>query len=301
MKHVEGEFKGHKNLTLYYQSWQPAQVPKAILLVVHGFAEHSGRYINLVNYFVPKGYAVYSFDHRGHGKSEGLRGYVERFSYYLDDLKTFFDIVRGKHGDAKIFIVGHSMGGTIATAYAIHHQDEFDGLILSGAGLKAAVSVSLALIVVARTLSLLLPKMGIAVFEASAISQDKAVVDAYVTDPLVYRGKVRARLGAELIRMTQELPHQMPKIVLPILIMHGTADRLSNPKGSEVLYERVSSRDKTLKLYDGFYHEIFNEPKRKQVFKNMEMWLVAHISPGQVRSATSATRKAVSGDKPLFN
>jgi alpha-beta hydrolase superfamily lysophospholipase len=277
MKHAEGKFKGRKNLNLYYQSWQPTQGPKAILLVVHGFAEHSGRYKNLVNYFVPKGYAVYSLDHRGHGKSEGQRGYVERFSYYLADLKIFFDIVRSKHSDAKIFIVGHSMGGTIATAYAVHHQDEFDGLILSGAGLKAAISVPLALIILARTFSLLLPKMGIAVFEASAISQDKAVVDAYVTDSLVYRGKIRARLGAELIRMMQELPHQMPKIVLPILIMHGTADRLSSPKGSEMLYERVSSRDKTLKLYEGFYHEIFNEPGREQVFKDMEMWLVAHI------------------------
>jgi len=127
MKHGEGKFKGRKNLNLYYQCWLPAKRPKAILLVVHGFAEHSGRYINLVNYFVPKGYAVYSLDHQGHGKSEGRRGYVERFSYYLDDLKTFFDIVRGKHGDAKIFIVGHSMGGTIATAYAVHHQDELAG------------------------------------------------------------------------------------------------------------------------------------------------------------------------------
>jgi acylglycerol lipase len=277
MKHIEGKFTGHKNLNLYCQSWQPAQGLKAILLVVHGFAEHSGRYINLVNYFVPKGYAVYSLDHRGHGKSEGRRGYVEQFSYYLDDLKTFFNIVRGKHGNAKIFIVGHSMGGLIATAYAIHHQDEFDGLILSGAGLKAAISVPPALIVAARIFSLLLPKIGSAAFDASAISRDKAVVSAYVTDPLVYRGKVCVRSGAELVRMMQKLPHQMPKIVLPILIMHGTADRLASPKGSEVLYERVSSRDKTLKLYDGFYHEIFNEPEREQVFKDMETWLVAHV------------------------
>jgi len=277
MKHVEGEFKGHKNLALYYQCWLPAKRPKAVLLVVHGFAEHSGRYINLVNHFVPKGYAVYGLDHRGHGKSEGLQGYVERFSYYLGDLKIFFDIIRGKHGNTKIFIIGHSMGGTIATAYAVHHQDEFDGLILSGVGLKAAVSLPPALIIAARIFSLLLPKIGIAVFDASAISQDKAVVDAYVNDPLVYRGKVRARLGAELVRMTQELPHQMPKIALPILIMHGTVDRLSDPKGSELLYERVSSKDKTLKLYDGFYHEIFNEPKREQVFKDVETWLVAHI------------------------
>jgi alpha-beta hydrolase superfamily lysophospholipase len=119
--------------------------------------------------------------------------------------------------------------------------------------------------------------MGLDVIDASAISQDKTVVDAYVDDPLVYRGKIRARLGAELIKAIQILLPQMSKIYLPILIMHGTADRLSDPRGSEILYDRVSSRDKTLKLYDGFYHEIFNEPGREQVFADMEAWLVVRV------------------------
>jgi len=107
MEHTEGRFRGYKNLSLYYQCWLPAKEPVAILLVAHGVCEHSGRYTNLVNYFVPKGYAVYALDHRGHGKSEGLRGYVKRFQDYLNDLKTFFDIVRGKHSGTKIFLVGH--------------------------------------------------------------------------------------------------------------------------------------------------------------------------------------------------
>jgi len=273
MKHVEGKFKGYKNLNLYYQCWLPSNELKAVLLVAHGLAEHSGRYINMVNHFVPKGYAVYGFDQRGHGKSQGQRGYVERFSHFVSDLKTFSGIVHSKHRDAKIFIVGHSVGGTIATVHAVHYQDEFDGLILSGATLKVGASVSSGLIIVARVLSLLLPKMGLDVIDASAISQDKTVVDAYVDDPLVYRGKIRARLGAELIKAIQILLPQMSKIYLPILIMHGTVDRLSDPRGSEILYDRVSSRDKTLKLYDGFYHEIFNEPGREQVFVDMEAWL----------------------------
>ena len=277
MKHVEGKFKGYKNFNLYYQCWLPSNEPKAVLLVAHGLAEHSGRYINIVNHFVPKGYAVYGFDQRGHGKSQGQRGYVERFSHFVSDLKTFSGIIRSKHRDAKIFIVGHSVGGTIATAYAVHYQDEFDGLVLSGATLKVGASVSSGLIIVARVLSLLLPKMGLDVIDASAISQDKTVVDAYVDDPLVYRGKIRARLGAELIKAIQILLPQMSKIYLPILIMHGTADRLSDPRGSEILYDRVSSRDKTLKLYDGFYHEIFNEPGREQVFADMEAWLVVRM------------------------
>ena len=277
MEHKEGRFTGYKNLGLYYQCWLPDKSPRAILLVVNGMAEHSGRYTNLVNRFVPKGYAIYGYDHRGHGKSDGLRCYVDRFSDYVSDLKTFFDIVRGQHGDAKIFLVGHSMGGTIATAYAVQYQQELAGLLLSGASLKMGSSVSPALIAMAGILSVLLPKMGATVLDASAISRDQAVVDAYVNDPLVYRGKIRARTGAELIKTMKELAAQMPEINLPILIMHGTADQLGNAEGSQMLYELVGSRDKTLKLYDGFYHEIFNEPEREQVFADMETWLAAHV------------------------
>jgi len=277
MEHTEGRFTGRKGLSLYYQCWLPATDPKAILLVVHGWAEHSGRYTNLVNYFVPKGYAICALDHRGHGKSEGLRGYVERFSDYLDDLKTFFDIVRSEHGDTKIFLVGHSMGGTIATAYSVRNQHDLAGLIVSGLGVKPGSSLSSAIIPLARILSLLLPRLGIMVLDASTISQDKAVVDAYVNDPLVYRGKITCRFGAEMLATLRKLPSEMPEINLPILIMHGTADRLCNPEGSRILYERADSRDKTLKLYEGFYHEIFNEPGHKQVLADIEAWLAARI------------------------
>lgn len=277
MKHVEGKFKGCEDISLYYQYWLPADEPRAILLVVHGLAEHSGRYLTMVNHFVPKGYAIYGLDQRGHGKSPGRRGYVERFSNFVDDLETFFDVVRSRHHDSKVFIIGHSLGGTIAANYAVQHQNEFDGLILSGAFLKVADSTSLGLIIAARVLSLLLPKVGIDSIDASALSRDKAIVDAYVQDPLVYRGKISARLGAEIIKTMQKLTQQMPKICLPILIMHGTADRLSNPRGSEMLYQRVSSPQKTLKLYDRFYHEIFNEPGHEQVFADMEAWLTARI------------------------
>ena len=277
MQHIEGKFPGRKQFNLYYQYWLPDGIPYAVLLVVHGLAEHSGRYSNLVNYFVPKGYAVCSFDLRGHGKSEGVPGYVERFSYYLDDLKAFFNKVRHDQENTKIFMVGHSVGGTIATAYALEHQQELDGLILSGATLKAGASITSLTILVARILSLILPRMGVQVIDASTISRDKAVVDAYVNDPLVYRGKISARLGAELIDAMEKLPSRMSEITLPVLILHGVDDRLSNPAGSKILYERAASKDKTLKLYEGFYHEIFNEPDRRKVFADMEEWLSRHL------------------------
>ena len=277
MKHKEGKFKGLKNFALYYQCWLPDGSPKAILLVAHGLAEHSGRYKNLVNYFVPKGYAVYALDYRGHGKSEGTRSYVDRFSDYLTDLKTFFDMVRKEHKGAKIFLVGHSLGATIAVPYVIEHQKELDGVIMSGASLVASPTVSPALLAMAGVVSALLPKMGVTVIDASTISRDKAVVDAYVNDPLVFRGKIPARTGAELAKMWKTLPERMPEIKLPILIMQGTADKLADPASSKLLYERAGSKDKTLKLYDGFYHEIFNEPEHKQVMADVEAWLAAHI------------------------
>ena len=277
MNHIEGKFTGCKNLTLCYQCWLPANKPKAILLVNHGLAEHSGRCMNLVNHFIPRGYAVYSFDQRGHGKSVGMRGYTEHYSYFVDDLDTFLSIVRKKNSDVKIFLIGHSAGGTIAIAHAIRHKDKVDGIIISGLMLELGNSVSSVLIFITRILSLLLPKIGIYVIDASTLSQDQAVVNTYVNDPLVYRGKIRARLGIELVKMMQVIPEQIPQIHLPVLIVHGTDDRLCDPRGSEILYDRLSSVDKTLKLYDGFYHEIFNEPGREQVFSDMEAWLLARL------------------------
>ena len=278
MLHTEGSFKGEKNLTLYYQGWLPEQTPKAMLLIVHGLAEHSGRYMNVVDYFVPRGYAVYGFDQRGHGKSEGARCYVDRFTDLIKDLHIFVHMVHGFHRGIKLFLLGHSIGGVIAIAYATQYQDELSGLIVSGAGLKAGESITPLMKLMARVLSAFFPKMGVSTIEASAISKDKAVVDAYVNDPLVYHGKISARLGNELMKMMDKyLPPRMQQIKLPILIMHGTEDRLMNKEGSSLIYNAAGSSDKTLKFYEGYYHEIYNEPERGQVFSDVEAWLTRHI------------------------
>jgi acylglycerol lipase len=277
MKHLDSQFKGSSALNLYYQSWLPPDEPKAILLFAHGLAEHSGRYSNLVNYFVPRGYGIYGYDQRGHGKSDGLKGYVDRFSDFVDDLDIFLSLVRGKHPDAKIFLVGHSIGGTIATAYTFIHQNGFNGLILSGATLSIPTDIKASTIFAARVLSLVLPKAGLYIIDSKAISRDKDVVNAYVQDPLVYHGKIRARLGVELIKAMGMIKRQISEIRIPILVMHGAADRLSDPKGSEMLYKEASSADKTLKLYEGFYHEVFNEPGREQVLADVETWLKTRV------------------------
>ncbi len=273
-----GHFTGEGGTRLFYQSWVPSIPPRAVLLVVHGLAEHGGRYLNLVNEFVPAGFIVCTLDHRGHGRSDGKRCYVRRFSDYVADLGTYVNIVSGAYPDVKIFMVGHSLGGTIATAYAEIHQETLAGLILSAPVLKAGISITRRDKILARIASRIAPTAGVTSLDVTTISKDAAVVKAYMDDPLVYTGKITARLGAEiLLAIEKEIPSRLPEVNLPLLIMQGKEDRLSNPEGSLIVFNRVSSNDKTLKRYEGLFHEIFNEPERAIVFADMREWLLAHV------------------------
>lgn len=276
MKHQEGFFKGVRGADIYYQGWLPEGEPKAVLLIVHGLAEHSGRYENVVNHFVPLGYAIYGIDHLGHGKSDGKRVYVKRFNDYTNTLKAYFDKVRGSQPGKPIFLVGHSMGGLISAVYLLDHQAELAGAVLSGPAVKIPSNVTPATIFVGKILSALIPKSGLVALEADGVSRDPAVVQAYVNDPLVHRGKMTARLAAEMLKAMQTVSNQATRITLPILILQGSADRLVNPAGAQMLYDAVSSADKGIKIYDGFYHEVFNEPEHDKVLQDVEIWLEAH-------------------------
>jgi len=276
MRQNEGYFTGTGNTKLYWRCWLPDSQPKAIIVAVHGLGEHISRYTNLVNNVVPRGYAVYGLDHFGHGKSEGTRVFVPRFQVYLDDLKTFYDIVKKDNPSLKIFLLGHSMGGLIATAYTVEHQKDLAGLIVSAPAVIPGESITSSTITLAKVLSAIAPRFGVQALDSSTLSHDKAVVEAYDKDPLVYRGKITARLGSELFSAMSKLGQLMPTITLPILIMQGSEDRLVNHEGSKLLYAKVGSQDKTLKIYDAFYHEIFNEPDRAKVFADLDAWLESH-------------------------
>ena len=277
MKYQEGYLKGVRDTDIYYQYWLPEGEPKAILLVVHGLAEHSGRYMNVVNFLVPSGYAVYGIDHIGHGKSDGKRVYVKRFQDYTKTLKNYFDMIREWQPEKPIFLIGHSMGGLISAAYLLEHQDELSGAVLSGPGIKVPDNISQAIIFVGKILSIITPKAGLIQLDAEGVSRDLAVVDAYVNDPLVYTGKITARLGAELLKAMQYVTDQAPKIRLPIMIVQGSDDKLVDPSGAQLLYDLVSSKDKTIKIYNGFYHEVFNEPEHEQVLNDVKTWIEAHL------------------------
>lgn len=277
MIHAEGRFQTRQRTKIYYQHWQPESDPKAVLLLVHGLAEHSGRYQNVVEYFVPRGYAVYGLDHPGHGKSDGVRVYVEGFGDYLQPIETYLGMIRAWHSDRPVFLVGHSMGGLIAAVYLLEHQEQFRGAVLSAPAVKVSDSVSPLTIAIGKLLARLLPQAGILALDSSAISKDKAVVSAYINDPLVYTGKVTARLGAEMLAAMQRVTAEAETLRLPLLLLQGSDDRLVDPAGARMLYEKARSTDKTLKVYPGLYHEVFNEPEREQVFADMEAWLQAHL------------------------
>jgi len=169
------------------------------------------------------------------------------------------------------------MGGLNSVAYLLEHQDELSGAVLSGPGIKVPDNISQAIIFVGKILSIITPKAGLIQLDAEGVSRDLAVVDAYVNDPLVYTGKITARLGAELLKAMQYVTDQAPKIRLPIMIVQGSDDKLVDPSGAQLLYDLVSSKDKTIKIYNGFYHEVFNEPEHEQVLNDVKTWIEAHL------------------------
>ncbi len=277
MKHQEGYLKGVRDTAIFYQYWSPEGDPKATLLVVHGVREHSGRYMNVVNHLVPSGYGLYGIDHIGHGKSDGERVYVERFQDYTKTLKKCFDMIREWQPERPIFLIGHSMGGLISTAFLLEHQDELSGAVLSAPSIKVSDNTSQAIIFVGKLLSIIMPKAGLIKLDAERVSRDPAVVDAYINDPLAYTGKITARLGAEILKTMQRVTEQAGKIRLPIMIVQGSDDKVVDPRGAQLLHDLVTSEDKTIKIYDGLYHEVFNEPEHEQVLNDVKTWLEAHL------------------------
>jgi alpha-beta hydrolase superfamily lysophospholipase len=202
---------------------------------------------------------------------------VDRFQDYTKTLKDYFDMIREWQPKKPIFLIGHSMGGLISAEYLLEHQDELSGAVLSGPSIKVPDNISKAIIFVGKMLSIIMPKAGLIQLDAEGVSRDPAVVDAYVNDPLVCIGKATARLGAELLKTMQRVTEQATKIKLPIMIVQGSDDKLVDPSGAQLLYNLVGSRDKTIKIYNGFYHEVFNEPEHEQVLNDVKTWIEAHL------------------------
>lgn len=273
MNHHDGFIENQGNQSLYYQYWLPEGEVKAILLIIHGLNEHSGRYTHLADYFTAQGFAVYSMDLVGHGKSDGTRAFISNFSLYLDDFILYLEKIRHWQPGKGIFLVGHSMGGLIGALLLIDHQDQFAGAVLSGSVVQVPDDISPLFITLGKVLSAILPKLGLLQLDLDGLSRDSAVVQAYKADPLVNSGKFTARVSAEMNKGMNRVVAAGSGIKLPILILHGSADRIVSPSDSKFLYELVSSEQKQLIIYEDFYHEIYNDPGHEQVYQDISSWL----------------------------
>ncbi len=276
MEHDEGKFKGFGGIELYYQRWRPENRPRAVVAIVHGLGEHSGRYANVVNCLVPAGFTVYGFDLRGHGRSPGQRGAIKAFSEYIEDVKAYFTFVGQQEPGRPLFLYGHSLGGEIVLNYVEHYPQGLKGVISSGPAV-GPLAISPILLAVARILSVIAPSLSMKNgLDVTAISRDPAVVQAYIHDPLVH-SLGTPRLAMEMTAAAAYANAHAGEIKLPLLIVQGGADRICVPKGSRGFFERVTFADKQRIEYAGVYHEPHHDLGWQKVVGDIQAWIEAHL------------------------
>jgi alpha-beta hydrolase superfamily lysophospholipase len=281
VRHDEDYFEAGDGRRLYQQHWMPEGASKGHLAIVHGFAEHSARYAYTAEALARRGYAVHALDLRGHGRSDGDRAYVRSLNEYLLDVRAFLVRVRERAGSETVFLLGHSMGGGIVALMLCVDRPIVRGVLLSGAVLPGQITIGSRIQGwIARVLGRLAPRFPMVKLAAADVSRDPEEVAKYDSDPMIYRGRIRAGLAAAMTRAIERIRRDTPQITMPLLIMHGTADALANPENSQAFHDRVGSTDKMLKLYEGLYHEILNEPERDLVIADIAAWMDARSASG---------------------
>lgn len=272
-------FTGHGGLELHCRCWRPEGTPKAVLPIVHGHGEHSGRYAHVADWFVPRGYSVYAFDLRGHGRSQGERGALKDFGEYREDVRAFLDLVQEAE-PAPVFLAGHSLGGLIVLDYVLRDPSGLAGVVASGPVLSAP-GVSPFLLWLSKVLARVWPSLVLdSGLDTSALSRDLAVVEAYVNDPLVH-SKGSMRLANEMMEAVDWTQAHAAEMALPCLVIHGSEDRLCDPQASQVFIDNVAFADRERIEYEGYFHEVYNEPGKEQVFADIEAWLERHLQAEQ--------------------
>jgi len=258
-------------LKIVFRSWQPAAAANGVMVIVPGFNSHSGYYGWVAEQLVSLGLAVYAVDLRGRGKSDGERFYVESFGDYVSDVSTVMATAKARHPGLPTYLLGHSAGGVVACLYAVEHQAELAGLICESFAFQVpAPEFALA---VFKGLAHLAPHAHVLHLQNEDFSRDPAVVQMMNADPLIAHETQPTRTLAEMVRADERLKTEFPRITLPVLILHGTHDKATKPSGSQFFYDTTGSKDKTLKLYEGGYHDLLNDTDRDAVMADIRNWI----------------------------
>ena len=268
-------FEVSGGLKIFFRSWRPRQEARGVAVVVPGFNSHSGYYAWVAEQFTASGLAVYALDLRGRGKSEDERFYVKSFADYVSDVATFVTLAKSREPGVPVFILGHSAGGVVACIYTIEHQAELAGLICeSFAHQVPAPDFALAVL---KGLSHVAPHAHVLHLKNEDFSRDPKVVQAMNDDPLIAHETQPTQTVAEMVRADERLKKEFPLITLPVLILHGTLDKTTKPSGSKLFYDTAGSKDKTLKLYEGHFHDLLNDVDKKVVMADIQRWIDARL------------------------
>jgi acylglycerol lipase len=272
----EASFEGVGGLKIFTRSWHPStEKPRAVVVVVPGFNSHSGYYQWVAEQVVDHGLAVSALDLRGRGKSDGERFYVETFADYVSDVGTFITVAKSQAPGLPVFLLGHSAGGVISCLYTLEHQAEIAGLICeSFAHELPAPDFALAVL---KGLSHVAPHAHVITLNNEDFSRDPKVVDAMNSDPLIAHEVQPTQTIAEMVRADERLKREFGLITLPVLILHGSADKAAKPSGSQRFYDMAGSTDKTLKLYEGHYHDLLNDIDKEIVMADIQQWIDERI------------------------
>ncbi len=277
---AEAQFENAQGLRIAYRSWRPADGARGVVVIVPGFNSHSGYYEWVADHLVACGLAVYAVDLRGRGRSDGERFYVRQFSDYVDDLAGMVRLVQSRESGRPVFLLGHSAGGVVACLYALDHQNAPAGLVCESFAFRVpAPDFALA---VFKGLAHLAPHAHVLRLKNEDFSRDPAVVAAMNDDPLIAHETQPTQTLAEMVRADERLERSFPQITLPLLILHGTADKAASPSGSQYFFDTCGAADKTLKLYEGGFHDLLNDVDREAVMGDVTTWIAARLP---VRSA----------------